>query len=332
MRWQLHFKRLAIKNRHPAGGRQVTKDRSPILSIIGYFLLISGIAFGLLAPLEMYCFTLFSEGGRFHYEGFGFGSFMFGNIASQIIGYYVLATVLITLGYAHVKQKRWARTLSLAWLWSWLVIGAPLCVVGFFILVGSKDLSLTWVLLALVVLGSSYLVLPAALIRFYQGENVRQTLESRDPKHNLLEELPMPILVLGSLFLFYIVMLHILIFFNGIFPLFGAFRFGMTGITLLDLSIACCVCILWGTLRQRAWAWWLSVIWLGLFMFSTVITFITTNTTSLLSGLAFPPSELKFLSGIPVQGIHFAILVGVPLLITWFILLLSRRYFSERGF
>ena len=39
----------------------------------------------------MYCFYLFSEGGRFHYEGFGFGSFMFGNIASQIVGYYLIA-------------------------------------------------------------------------------------------------------------------------------------------------------------------------------------------------------------------------------------------------
>jgi hypothetical protein len=42
---------------------------------------------------------LFSEGGSFSYEGFGFGSFMFGNIASQVIGYYLIAAVLIVVGY-----------------------------------------------------------------------------------------------------------------------------------------------------------------------------------------------------------------------------------------
>ena len=66
-----------------------------------------------IGPLEMYCFYLFSEGGRFHYEGFGFGSFMFANIAAQIVGYYLIALVAIPLGYGHVKRLRWARTLSL---------------------------------------------------------------------------------------------------------------------------------------------------------------------------------------------------------------------------
>ena len=83
------------------------RDRSPILVAIGALLLLIGIAAALLGPAEMYCFYLFSEGGRFHYEGFGFGSFMFGNIACQIIGYYVIAAVFIPLGYGHVRMRRW---------------------------------------------------------------------------------------------------------------------------------------------------------------------------------------------------------------------------------
>ena len=128
-----------------------------------------------LGPLEMYCFYLFSEGGRFHYEGFGFGSFMFGNIASQIIGYYLIALMFIPLGYGHLKMWRWVRTLSLTLLWSWLVVGAPLIVVVFFILAGSKNLSLPVALIALFFLGLSYFVFPGLLIRFYQGKNVRRT-------------------------------------------------------------------------------------------------------------------------------------------------------------
>ena len=94
------------------------KDRSLILAAIGIPLLSVGIVAAFMGPIEMYCFYLFSEGGRFHYEGFGFGSFMFGNIASQIIGYYLIAFVCIPLGYGHLKKRRWARTLALTALWS----------------------------------------------------------------------------------------------------------------------------------------------------------------------------------------------------------------------
>jgi len=43
---------------------QPYKDRSRLLKAIGAVELLGGIAVGLLAPLEMYCFYLFSEGGR----------------------------------------------------------------------------------------------------------------------------------------------------------------------------------------------------------------------------------------------------------------------------
>jgi hypothetical protein len=304
------------------------KDQSRLLAIIGVLLLLSGIAIGLLAPLEMYCFYLFSEAGRFHYEGFGFGSFMFGNIASQIIGYYLIAFIFIPLGYGHWKMRRWVRPLSLTLLWSWLVVGAPLIIVVFFILAGSKELSPPVALMALFFLGLSYFVFPGLLIRFYQGKNARRTLETKDARHYWIEDLPIPLLVLSALYLFYIITLHILILFNGMFPLFGVFRFGIQGIVLLDISIACLACLTWGTLRRRVWAWWGSVIWLGLFTFSTILTFSQSSYSAILSGLTFPPREMEFLAGIPVQGYHFSILVGVPLFITWVVAILAKRHFK----
>ena len=42
------------------------KDRALILGGIGVLLLLIGIPVALLGPIEMYCFYLFSEGGRFH--------------------------------------------------------------------------------------------------------------------------------------------------------------------------------------------------------------------------------------------------------------------------
>ena len=243
------------------------------------------------------------------------------------MGYYLIAALLIPLGYGHLKLRRWARTLFLTLLWSWLVVGAPLIVVVFFILAGSKDLSLPVALIALVFLALSYLVFPGLLIRFYRGRNVRRTFETKDTKSCWVENLPMPILVLSSLYLFYIVVLHILILFNGMFPALGVFLFGLQGTLLLDISIGCLSCLIWGTLRLRLWAWWGAVILLGLFTFSTILTFFRSSYSTILSGLAFPPREMEFLGGLPVQGYHFAVLAGIPLLITLGVAILSKRYF-----
>ena len=304
------------------------RDRSLILVVIGVLLLLVGIGAAFLGPAEMYCFYLFSEGGRFHYEGFGFGSFMFGNIACQIVGYYLIAALFIPLGYGHLKVRRWARTLSLTLLWFWLVVGVPLIIVFFFILAGSKELSLAAALIAVVFLGLSYLVFPGLLIRFYRSRNVKLTFETKDAKSYWIENLPIPILVLCSLYLFYIVVLHMLILFNGMFPVFGVFLFGFQGILLLDISIACLVCLIWGTLRLRMWAWWGSVVYLSLITFSMIQTLFQSSYSTILSGLEFPPREMEFLGGLPVQGYHFAALVGIPLLITLGLIIYSKRYFK----
>jgi len=52
----------------------VFRKRTLITRIAGVFFLCAGVALILLGLLETRCFSLFSEGGRFHYEGFGFGS------------------------------------------------------------------------------------------------------------------------------------------------------------------------------------------------------------------------------------------------------------------
>jgi hypothetical protein len=71
------------------------KNQARIVRIIGVLLLLGGIAIGFLGPLEMYCFYLFSEGGRFYYEGFGF----FGrNTASYNLAYSSIIETLLQTG------------------------------------------------------------------------------------------------------------------------------------------------------------------------------------------------------------------------------------------
>ena len=255
---------------------------------------------------------------------------MFGNMACQIIGYYLIAIAAIPLGYGHVTRRRWARTLSMTLLWFWLVVGVPLTIVFLFILVTAKDLSLIAVLIAIVAMGASYLVLPGLLIRFYRSRDVRLTFETRDPRSYRIEELPLPILVLCALYSFYAIVLHVPIFFNGMFPLFGDFVYELPGILMLDVSIMLLVCLIWGTWRRSSWAWWGGLVYFGLLTSSSILTFAKSDYLDILSMMKFAPLEMKALQGLPFQGFYFAVFFGVPLLITLGLIVASKRHFKVR--
>ncbi|NLY38344.1 MAG: hypothetical protein GX044_03485 [Firmicutes bacterium] len=305
------------------------KDKRLALTVIGSLMLAGGVAAALLGPLEIYCYYLFSPGGPFHYEGFAFGSFMFGNITAQIAGYYLLAIILIPLGYGHLRRRRWIRPVALALLQAWLVVGAPLTLIAAFILAGTKELFPLAAVLGLILIVLVYPLLPILLIRFYRSPQVQRILESRDGGPCRLDTLPGPLLTLSVLYLFLIIALHILTLFNGIFPLFGRFLYGLPGIALLDLTAACLALITWGTLQRRLWAWWGALLLLGLLALSTILSFCRSSYPAILQGLAFPQAEIDFLSGIPLTGFHLALLAGISPAITWIMALLARRHFRN---
>ncbi len=304
-----------------------TRDRAPILRLFGILLLLAGVAFALLAPVEMYSFYLFSEGGPFHYEGFGFGSFMFGNIAAQIIAYYLIGFLLIPLGYGHLSLRRWARTLALTALGFWLVVGVPVAILFLLVLVSSKEPTLASVLLFLVLLALSYFAVPGLLIRFYRNRDVRATFEARDPRPCWTDHVPVPVLVLGFLCLFYAVCLHIPILFSGIFPLFGVWIFDLPGIILLALSMATLVFLTWGIIRVRIWAWWGLLVFFVTMSVSCTWTLLISSWQDILSGMRFPPTEMDILQGLPLQGYHLAAVIGLPLLLTLGLIMLAKQSF-----
>ena len=308
----------------------VYKDRTPILALIGVGLLLVGAVAAFLGPYEIYCFYLFSEGGRFHYEGFGFGSLMFASIVWQVVGYYAIALLCIPLGYGHVRPRRWAWILMLSLLWCALILGLPLIVVFLFML-SVKDLSSTVGLLVVVALGLAYLTIPVLLIRFYQSRDTRQTFEARDARLYWIERLPMPVLVLVVLFIFYVVFMHVPLFFNGFFPLFGVWLSDVQGFFALDVAILALIGLIWGVLRQRMWAWWGSVAYFALLMLSSNVTLACSSFAEMLAQMQLPPAEMEMLKGMPLQGIHFVPFVGIPLLITLGVIVLSRRHFVHQG-
>jgi len=304
------------------------RDRTGILRGIGGLLILAGLGFALLGPVEIYCFYLFSEGGRFHYQGFGFGSLMFGNIAIQVAGYYLIGALLLVLGHGHLRLKRWARKLTMGLLAAWLVAGIPLLLIVALMLFSAKELSVpaTGVIVAL--LGLSYFVLPRLLTRFYASADVKHTLEAHDSSSGWLESVPTPILTVVLVSGLCILGLHALVLFNGLFPAFGTFVSGLEGICLLDAAMMCLALLSWGLLRLRSWAWWGSLLYFVALGSSSVITLARHNTKDLLFALNLPARELEFLGGLKVSGMHLAGLVAIPLLAMLGLLVRSRRHFE----
>jgi hypothetical protein len=292
------------------------KDRGWMLRAIGVLLLGAGGLAAALGPAELFIFRWFTPGGRFHYEGFGFGSFMFANMAAQILGYYLIAAVFIPLGMGHLALKRWLRPVALGLFGFWLVLGLPLILILFAIGTASKDLPVGVAVVFGAGLLACYFVLPGVFIRFYRSRDVVRTLEARDGNAHWLEGVPLPLLVLAMLYVFFAVLLHVGVLLNGIFPLFGRFVYGLTGAVLLDAVIWALVVLAWGTLRRRLWAWWGALGLLGALAVSTVWTFWRTSYAGLLDVMAIPAGELEFLDGVPAEGWHLALFVGLPLLVT----------------
>jgi len=304
------------------------KNRTLVLVIIGVLMLLLGLAAAIIGPYEMYAFYLFSEGGRFHYDGFGFGSFMFANITWQIIGYYAIAFLCIPLGYGHIRLRKWVRPIMQSFLWCSLIVGVPLMVVFLFML-SVKALSPVVSILVVLSLVVLYLMVPYLLIRFYRSHNVQRTFDAKDQNSYRINKVPIPILVLSALFTFYVVVLHVPIFFNGIFPLFGMWLSGLQGVVALDLSIVSLAFLTWGIFRQKTWAWLGSVVYFFFLTTSVIITLIMSSFPEMLGLMKFPVTEIKLLEKMPLHGIHFVPFIGIPLVITLIVIVLSKRHFKQ---
>jgi len=305
------------------------RNLSPILALIGAALIVVGAIAAFMGPVEVYCFYLFETGGRLAYDGFGFGSLLFGIIAWQIAGYYVIALLCIPLGAAHVRPRRWARVLMLSLLWCALILGLPLLMV-FLVMLSFKELSGAGAVLLVVVLAALSLVGPALLIRFYSGESARRTFEARDPTPHPIEHLPLPVLVLTTLLFFYCLVLHVPLFYHGLVPLFGTWLSGLPGFVALALAVWSLAGVTWGVVRQRVWAWWAALVYFAALLASSAVTLVRSSLADMLAPMRLPPADLDILAGVPLQGVHLLPFVALPLALTLVVILISRQHFDGR--
>lgn len=299
-----------------------------MIRLIGAVLLLIGALSALVGPAETHVFHMFREGGRFHYEGFGFGSLMFANIAIQIAGYYVIGALCIPLGYGHLKRRWWVRPAMTTLLVDWLIVGLPLSLMAVTILFTSKNISTTslpFVALCFLLL---YPVLPIALLRFYRSRAVGSVLRAADAPSGWLSDTPQSVRVAGSLLVLLVLVLHFPLLFGGFFPVFGQVATGFRGILLIDLSIAATAVLAWGVVWRCRWAWLCAIVFLVLLTISSTVTFLTTTPHEIVALMPFAPLEAEAVSGIPMRGYHLALFAGMIPLATLIAVAVSRRDFT----
>jgi hypothetical protein len=305
------------------------RDLSRWIKLFGLLLILLGVAAAFIAPIEIYTFYLFSEGGKFHFEGFGFGSFMFGNIAIQVIGYYAIAFLCIPLGYGHLRLQQWSRKVTLTFLWDWLIFGFPLSIIFFLMLVTSKDPPQSALPFLLIGFFLMYPIMPILFIKLYRHRNMQCSFREGSPRWDWIVQTSEPTLILVSLVVVMILALHVPFLFNGTFPLFTRFAFELEGFLLLDLSILFLACMLLGIVRMKKWAWWGTLIFLLLMMISATTAFLSVDPATILEDIKFPAFEMEILQNVPIQGYHLAVLIGLPILISLIFQVSSRRHYTK---
>lgn len=306
------------------------------LKIIGAILILVGIVAAYYGPLEIYVFYLFSEGGPFHYAGFGIGSLWFAALVVHNIGYYIIAALLIPVGIGHVKLRRWALTLTQLYTWFWLGAGI-LLICNLIVLIPSAfrfDLSRDVLIVRLVIIGVSSFIflvlLPILALWFCKSEKVRLVFEEHDSNRYWTERYPLPLLALLLLFVIGIIVMHIAIFFQSMFPIFGQIMLGRQSVYIISLCILIMGILIYGTVRLKIWAWWSSLVYISLLTISSVMSFARHSFYDIIIVMKLPAYEMGFLDKlIFLHDYHLVGLFAIPLLITLGLVIYSKRYFVK---
>jgi hypothetical protein len=106
---------------------------------------------------------------------------------------------------------------------------------------------------------------------------------------------------------------------------FGLFLHNFIGIIFIVFTIFILVVLISGTLRQKYWAWWGSIIFFLILIISIIITFMNNSYSDILTILSLPERELNTFQRIPLRGYHFILVFGIPLVATIYYIFKSRK-------
>ena len=272
-------------------------------------MIAAGLYAAMLAPME---FSLFKNITQ---DLTGFGYLTFAAHSAQIFGYYLLALVLVPLGYGHLQLRSWAHKLSLTGLWSWLILGIPCMALVIFIYVAYKDPTdldtLVFGAFALFI----YPVLPLLLVLFYRDTKTQAQFQSPADHLTWIEATPQPVLILGLVVTFYVFAFHLPLFLNGVVPFGCGFRSGLPGYALAGSAIMVLSLVAWGLFNRRLWAWFGGIACFAAMAIEFALAFLCSGSAEFFRQLGV--SELdETLIELQFPSTQIALLLALPTLST----------------
>jgi hypothetical protein len=165
---------------------------------------------------------------------------------------------------------------------------------------------------------------------FYKSAKVRTVFEAHDPNLYWTERYPFPLLAVLLLFLISIIVLHIAMFFQAMFPMFGRISLGRDSVYILALCSLIFVVLIYGIARLKLWAWWGSLVYVSLLTVSSVMTFSRYRFYDIVQMMNLPAYELEFINKmLLIHDYRLVGLITVPLLAALILLIYSRQYFLK---
>ncbi len=281
----------------------------------------AGLSSAVMAPLE---FSLFKDITK---DLVGFGYLGFAAHSGQIFGFYLVALVLLPLGYGHLLLRSWAHKLSLTALWSWLILGIPCMAFVMYIFVAYKNpTDLTTLFFGVSTL-FIYPVLPFALVLFYRSSDTQAQFHSKDHL-TWIETAPQPVLILGSVVTFYVFAFHLPLFLNGVVPFGCVFLSGLGGYTLAATAILGLSFVALGLFNQRRWAWFGGMACFTTMAMDFPLAFLCSGSTEFLRQLGVSDLDVSLVE-LQFPSAQIALFLALPTVSALFTLLFNRRYFDR---
>jgi hypothetical protein len=129
-----------------------------------------------------------------------------------------------------------------------------------------------------------------------------------------------------------IIALHLSAFLQGLFPLFGLFSLGRPSASLIAGCFVTLVVLIYGSVRLERWAWWGSLVLVGLLTISTVLSFSRHGFYDIILMLNLPSQEMVWIDNLAfLHDYHPVGLFAIPLLAALGLIIYSKRFFAGGG-
>ncbi len=300
---------------------------------------LAEIAVGLIAafygPLEIYVFYFFSGDGRFAYPGFGMGSLWFAALVAHNLAYYLLAATLLPLGYATMRHYAWAARASLALAWLWLLLGIEaLILVLTYAFTAFSPAEMAAHPDRVVIIGVGLvlagIVLPVLFIWLFNRPETHRILSVRSGFADWIDKRPLPLLlaILGCGLA--IVALHLMVFVQAFWPMFGTLSVGRANMYPIAATIVVLTLATTGLAAGKRLGLWGAAAAVALLFTAFVTTFWQKDIPDLMATLDLSETEQTWLVAARLPDTPFLLLAsGLPLGGILVLLALSWPYFSN---